>query len=194
MKILLTATTGGIGSAIKKMLENSGHELTIVNHADVDLASSEEIFALARSLKDRTFDWFIFAHGLIDEKNIESTFKVNTLSNIYLTESLFKTLALHGGVIFTSSTAGITGNGKYPVYAASKGAVNIYVKSMARAFPSYYFFSVCPGPTETQMLRDLKLDIKGQSADVVARAVKAIMNGMYQSGDIITVKNGQFYA
>ena len=177
MKILLTGSTGGIGSAIHKVLE--GNEV-ICPTGDV------RTLEYMADIPPIGYDWLIFAHGTIDESDMQDTFDVNLLSNIYMTQHY----APRKGVIYISSTAGINGNGKFPIYAASKAALNSYTKSMAMAHPEVGFYAICPGPTDTKMWRDLKLEGTPQKPEAVAEAVQWVMSGEVPSGNIIIVRNG----
>ncbi len=85
--------------------------------------------------------------------------------------------------------SGMEGNGGYPIYSASKAALNMYAKLIAKKRNCYV---ICPGATDTKMRQRLGLS-KGQSPEVVAEAVEYIMQGRYNSGDIIKVKNGKIY-
>lgn len=174
MKILLTGATGGIGSAIKEALKE--HEVATMGRPDMFMISEQ-------------FDWVIFAHGIIDEQDIEGTFEANTFSCIKLTEDLVSDVT--EGIIFISSTAAIHGNDTFPVYAASKAAINNYTKSLARKHKDISFYALCPGPTNTKMWRDLGLDGEAQDPSEVAKAVKWIMDGEFISGDVITVRSGE---
>lgn len=167
MKILLTGYRGGIGSAIKKKL--SQHEIICVAHATI--YTVEE------------FDWMICAHGVINEADVKETFMANVISNIRLAQTIFTK-----NIIFISSTAGIKGNDKYPIYSASKAALNMYCKSIASKVNCY---ALCPGPTDTPMWRNLGLEGKAQSPVEVAKVVERIMAEEFKSGDIITVRNGE---
>lgn len=166
MKIILTGGTGGIGSAIRDQLEN--HDLTWVAHADVDRSELEDV------------DWLICAHGVLNENDILGTFMANTITSIYLAEHMQQ-----GSVIFISSTAAINGNSGYPVYAASKAALNTYCKSKSNCY------ALCPGPTDTAMWRKLGLPGKAQDPKEVAKAVQMIIDGEFHPGHIITVRNGE---
>lgn len=173
MKILLTGATGGIGSAIKESLQT--HEVYSPKQGEFICTDN--------------YDWLIFAQGLIEEFNINRLFEANVVSQIGITERMRP--HLKQGVIYISSTAGINGNSKFPVYSASKAALNCYAKAMAKAHPKLQFYAVCPGPTDTKMWRSLGLEGKAQSPEVVAKAVSIIMKGIcYTSGAIIEVRNG----
>lgn len=178
MKILLTGATGGIGSAIKKSLK--GHE---VYAPKGDLSTVKGV----KGIPKESYDWLIFAHGFIGEEAEETTFLVNTVSCIAMTKLFMPSK----GVIFIASTAGLYGNDKFPVYAASKAAIIMYATSLVKKHPEVAFFTVCPGPTDTKMWRGLGLEGTPQPPSAVADVVHAIMEGGYKSGDIITVRNGQ---
>lgn len=166
MKIFLTGQTGGIGTAIREYLK------------DYQLVHFPE-----------EVDWLIFAHGVIGEQNIEQTFGVNTMNCIMLTEKFLP--YLKKGVIYISSTAGRRGNTKFPIYSASKAALNSYAETMARKHPELQFYALCPGPTNTAMWRKLELGGDAQEPVEVAKAVQAILDGGFKSGDIITVRDGK---
>lgn len=165
MKILLMGATGGIGSAIKESLKE---------HSFEDY--------------ENEIDWLIFAQGIINESSIEQTFEVNTNLCISLTKRLIRNIKR--GVIYISSTSGIRGNTRFPIYSASKAAVNSYAQTMARSYADIQFYALCPGPTNTKMWQSLGLAGEAQEPSEVARAVKEIMDGKYKSGDIITVRDG----
>lgn len=164
MKIYLTGETGGIGLAIKEYFKDNNFRPT------------EEI------------DWVIMAHGVLNEEKIRDTFEVNVEHCIYVTQELIP--RLKKGIIYISSTAGIRGNTKLPIYSASKAALNSYAQTMARKHLDLQFYALCPGPTNTKMWQSLGLEGKAQDPSEVAKAVQRIMTGEFKSGDIITVRNG----
>lgn len=165
MKILLTGATGGIGSAIKESL--AGCEF-FDEPSDVD--------------------WNIFAHGMIDENKMVDTFYVNTIRCMIITEA--QLARTKQGFIYISSTAAIGGNSRFPVYSASKAALNTYCKAMAKKYPDKEFYSILPGPTNTKMWKSLGISGQAQEPSEVAKAVRMAMDGAFCSGDLIQVRNG----
>jgi len=200
--ILITGAAGGIGSAIKKTLEKEGNRVTSVRRDEADLSSYANIAKFEQKISsDRLqFDWLVLAHGFIDSEtdfehqapeNIKRTFAINTLAGIYFAQLFLKHVSAGGGIIFIASTAGLHGNDIYPVYAASKAAINTFAKALARRYKGRRFYSVCPGPTDTAMWQKIggAHDDAQDPADV-AKAVTEIISGAYTSGDVIVVRDG----
>lgn len=165
MKYTITGFTGGIGSAIVASL---APELPTAGVKDID--------------------WLICAHGFIGEGDIEETFTANVMSCIKYTELFLPTLKQ--GVIYISSAAALTANARFPIYAASKAALNTYAQAMAKAHPELQFYAICPGPTNTKMWRSLGLSGKAQEPRCVAEVVKLAIEGTFKSGAIISVRDG----
>lgn len=166
MKILLRGASGGIGSAIKEFLKE--HEINTI---------------------EMEVDWVIFAQGVMSEEDVEDTFRVNTFHCIQTTQDFLPITKY--GFIYISSTAALGGNSKYPVYSASKAALNVYAKAMQKAHPELQFYALCPGPTNTAMWRGLGLEGVAQEPVEVAKAVQRIMAGEFKGNVIVTVRNGE---
>ena len=204
MQILITGTTGGIGSAIKKTLSETGATIVEINRNEIDFSSFSEIQNVSKtSLANTSFDWIIFAHGYVDAEKefqkqkpeeIEKIFAINTLSVIYLTQLFLKNIPAGGGIIYLSSTAALTSNGFTPAYSASKAAINTFAQAISRNQSHLSLYSICPGPTATPMLEKLKGDMaRAQSPDAVAQLIKNLIEKKtdYKSGDLIELRNGQ---
>lgn len=166
MKILITGITGGIGSAIERRL-----------------ARQHEIIGMGRptEMPHQDIDWLICAHGSLNEDDLIGTFFANTISTIRLIQST------KCPVIVISSTAAFKGNDRYPIYSASKAAINTYCKSISGSRECY---AVCPGPTDTKLWHELGIEGEPQDPDEVAKAVERVIAGDFHSGDPITVRNG----
>ena len=201
--ILITGARGGIGSAISKLQRQEGHRVLETDHADADVASYDAVQALEKKILSEvsSIDWLICAHGFIDDEttlekqtpeNIRSTFDVNILSIIYIAQRFLPHLRDGGGMLALSSTAGLIANGNYAAYSASKAAVNSFMQGLARNRPAHRFFSVCPGPTETSMLKKTGRS-GGQDPEDVAQLVSDIIAGTEpsESGDIWMIRGGE---
>ena len=196
--ILLTGANGGIGSVIKKVLEQNGDSVIGLERKDADLGSYDDSKKLATSLSD-DIDWIICAHGYIDPETnlenqnpeaIEETFRVNILSLFYIAQLFLKRLKM--GMIFISSTSGIAANGRHAAYSASKAGVNSFAQALARNRVKQTFIALCPGPTATTMRARVGV-AGGQDPSEVAKIVVEIVSsaGEYRSGDIISVRDGK---
>lgn len=201
--ILLTGANGGIGSTIKKIFEQNGDIVIAVTSADADLSKFENVQQLAEKILTQTpkIDWLICAHGYIDTKtvleeqtaqDIEATFAVNSLSLFWLAKEFLSLIPAGGGMVVISSSTGLSPNGRYAAYSASKAAANAFVQAMARNRPEKKFFAVAPGPTNTTMRERVAHDAAlMQSPVVIAEEIKKIVadEGDYKSGDVILIKD-----
>jgi len=171
-----------------------------------DLAQYTELKKLYKNIyeKFKTIDWIVHSSGYIDIKEtfsskistplIQNTFAVNTFSPIYLTQQFLKHIKRDGGVIYISSTAGIHGNDKFPIYSASKGALNNYSEALAKYLAAKKISSivVCPGPTNTPMREKVAHDASDQQSPyTIASVIQKIIGrkSVYKNGDIIIVRN-----
>lgn len=221
--VLVTGARGGIGSAvIRTLLAENAYRIIAVTrpepladteilfegsdrliHKSFDLSLYSEILKLEASIVEDKLDldWMIIAHGYIDsEKILENqrsddilkTFQLNILSVIYLCQLLLR--HVNGGIICVSSTAGLNANGRYAAYSASKAAVNNFMQALARNRPTLSFFTICAGPTRTQMLEKIGGEsTAAQDASVVGDLMLQIISqhANYKSGDIIVVRDGR---
>lgn len=82
---------------------------------------------------------------------------INLGGTLHLTQALLPAMiaAGKGKVVNVSSDAGRVGSGGETTYAAAKGGVIAFTKSLAREVARYSINvnCVCPGPTDTPMLR-----------------------------------------
>ena len=201
--ILITGAQGGIGSTTARALQKRGDRIIEIGHVDADLTSYNAVRLLEEKItsKENIIDWIVCAHGFIDDEttlekqtpeNIRSTFDVNILSIIYIAQRFLPHLRDGGGMLALSSTAGLIANGNYAAYSASKAAVNSFMQGVARNRPAHRFFSVCPGPTETSMLKKTGRS-GGQDPEDVAQLVSDIIAGAEpsESGDIWMIRGGE---
>jgi len=89
------------------------------------------------------------------DSDIDALFKVNVISPIKFTKYLLRSMARakSGRVVNVSSVVGQTGYSGLSVYAATKGALNSFTKSLAREVGrlSITVNSIAPGFMETEM-------------------------------------------
>ena len=82
-------------------------------------------------------------------------------------------------MISISSTAGVWGNPDYPIYSSSKAALNVFTSSIHKKWltQNKYAFSICPGPTNTQMRERIARDAAlHQKTNIVAEYIGKILS------------------
>ena len=117
----------------------------------------------------QVFDWFGKIDVLVNnvgwdkqalfidttEELWEKLIAINLMSAIYCTHAALAKMIDQGEgkIIFISSDAGRVGNSGEAVYAACKGAIISFAKTMARELARHKINVnvVCPGPTETAL-------------------------------------------
>jgi len=96
---------------------------------------------------------------------------INLFSFLNTSHIVLKGMAERGGgrVVFISSDAGRVGSSGEAVYAACKGGMIAFCKTMARelARKNIVLNTICPGPTDTELLR-------GQGEKLIAALERAI--------------------
>ena len=98
----------------------------------------------------------------VSDEKLRKIFAVNTCAPVLIFEGLIEAgkLKNNSSVVFTSS---IDGNGNYTmgnsVYSASKAGISEYVRHAAIKYggKNIRVNAVCPGMTETNLLRDNKV-------------------------------------
>jgi len=93
----------------------------------------------------------------IDMADYELAMDLNVRSVLVTTEAALPELRARGGgaLLFTASTSGLRGSAFSPVYSAAKFGIVGMVRSMAKRYApeGIRVNAVCPGPTDTPMLR-----------------------------------------
>lgn len=201
--ILVTGASGGIGSAIVRLLSSRGETvIPIVRHTNrvsnlppepasmsVDLADKESIRQLSVAIRGHcdSVKWFIHCAGYIDtdgtHESVEKNFAINTFAPISLTESLIDKIQPGGGVVFITSTAGIWGSPAWPIYSASKSALHGYAFALQKRIgDNRRCVVIAPGPTNTPMRERVAHDAAAhQSPETVAAHVIEILDAPYDA-------------
>jgi NAD(P)-dependent dehydrogenase (short-subunit alcohol dehydrogenase family) len=101
------------------------------------------------------------AYGLdFSEADWEATLALNLTTPVMATRYALPLLrrAARGtaSIIFTSSVSGLVASPASPIYSATKGGVVLFMKAIAVALgpEGIRANAICPGPTETPMLRE----------------------------------------
>ena len=177
-KILITGASSGLGKELAINCSKAGAEviitgrnksrLTEVSECDTkiqshicDLHSEEDIKTLIKMLPK--LDGVIFSAGIIeyipvkllDKNRIKNTMSINFDGQVLLTQQLIKNKILNpnSSLVYISSIAsklGVTGTA---MYAASKAALNSFVKVTASELASQKIRAnyICPGIILTPM-------------------------------------------
>jgi NAD(P)-dependent dehydrogenase (short-subunit alcohol dehydrogenase family) len=130
------------------LVNNAGITKHVQNHADLDGLSKEDFLRL---------------------------YAVNTVGPFQMLRACRPLLeaAEHPSVLMTSSIAAVTGAGSSVAYAASKGALNTMVLSLARALaPKIRVNAICPGFMDTRWFSSVFGEEKAQRVrENVAKSV-----------------------
>jgi 2-hydroxycyclohexanecarboxyl-CoA dehydrogenase len=151
---------------------------------DVDLADDQSIadFAAATVERHGPVEVLVNNAGITQvERFLESDpatwdrqWQVNLKAPMLLTQALAGGMAERGWgrVVFVASDAGRTGSGGEAVYSACKAGVIGFAKTLAREMARNQVTSnvVCPGPTDTPMLRA----VAAERPKLVDSLVKAV--------------------
>ncbi|GBD25866.1 3-oxoacyl-[acyl-carrier-protein] reductase FabG [bacterium HR30] len=109
----------------------------------------------------------------------EQLIAVNLLGPIYVTREVIDDMihARRGRLVFVSSDAARVGSSGEAVYSAAKGGLLSFAKTLARELARYQITAnvVCPGPTETPLLDEVRSSEAG--AKIIAAMTKAIPLG-----------------
>ena len=192
-RALITGAAGGIGSQCARLLAGSGAELVLtdVNHAGLeqlaaDLGTATEVTVLSGELTSKEgrtklgkaaeelggIDFLLPAAGIypespltnITDEDWDLTIAVNLTSIFALTRDLVPHLKPGGSIVNFGSIAGARGSKNHSHYAASKGAIAAFTRSIAQelAERGIRANTIAPGIIATSMADEL-LSVAGDS-------------------------------
>jgi 2-hydroxycyclohexanecarboxyl-CoA dehydrogenase len=176
-RALVTGATKGIGLAVARRLAADGFEVVIcARNADEVAAVADELggtgvaldvaevdavhdavtelgtlAVLVNNAGHDDFGWFVHTTPerwrRLLAVNVEGTFAATRAALPAMYE------ARYGRIVNVSSEAGRLGSNGNAVYAASKGAINAFTKSIAREGARYGVTAnaICPGPIDTPL-------------------------------------------
>jgi NAD(P)-dependent dehydrogenase (short-subunit alcohol dehydrogenase family) len=183
-RVLVTGSTRGIGHAAARRLLEEGATVILHGRTPQAVAHATDAFGrefgdrasgLAADLADRgqcrrlsarvgAVDVLVNCAGVYEEVPIEAAddahwrriLDVNTTAPWLLAQALLPGLRERAGVIVNvSSDSGLLGYPGSAVYCASKGALIGLTRALAvELAPAVRVLAVCPGPVETDMMRD----------------------------------------
>jgi 3-oxoacyl-[acyl-carrier protein] reductase len=161
--VIIIGGTGGIGSATAKKFAESGEwKVVVTGREDLDVTNSESVesfFSKFDQIDCLVNCAGIFGNKTLLEYDLESINKVIAVNEVgtYLCTQAVLSKMTSGSIINISSVAGQVGSGSDPIYAATKGAILAFTKSMAKALaPKIRVNCVAPGVTDTGLLEARK--------------------------------------
>ena len=198
---LITGASGVIGGACAKALDEKGYALVLQYHDHPERAQ-----ALVKTLPEDTP--VLLCHAditRVSEAEMDRLYSVNVKGAMLLTKGAIPHMLKKegGAIVHLSSMWGLTGGACEAVYSASKGALNGFVKAMAKELaPSHIRVNaVAPGLVPSPMNASLneedlivfqeetplgKLITPEQVADAVCYLAEAEM----VTGQILSVDGG----
>lgn len=188
--VIITGGTGGIGSAVAKKFEESGEwKVVVTGREDMDVTnptSVEKFFSQYEQIDCLVNCAGIFGNKSLAEYDLESINKViavNEIGTYLCTQAVLQKMTI-GSIVNISSVAGQVGSGADPIYAATKGAILAFTKSMAKMLvPKIRVNCVSPGITDTGLLdarkwTDIAFDVDQTPMGKMAEA-SDIANAIY---------------
>lgn len=183
MKLLITGTSRGIGKSIAQKLLDKGHKVIGTSrstntpfpnnqsykHIECDLAEKSDLQKLKKVFQGNEIPEVLVNNaGMFEEAqfdisddqwlaNWDKTMQVNLRSMALISKwalNAWKENEVEGRLINISSRAGYRGDtGEYASYAASKGGMVAFTKSIARSFGKHGItaYTIAPGFVDTDM-------------------------------------------
>jgi NAD(P)-dependent dehydrogenase (short-subunit alcohol dehydrogenase family) len=183
MKVLVTGTSRGIGRSIAQKLLDKGHEVIGTSrstdhdfpknenyrHIKCDLSENDDINKLKEVFQETKIPEVLINNaGMFEEaqfdipdedwlENWDKTLQVNLRSSALISKwalNAWTNSGIEGRLINISSRAGYRGDtGEYASYAASKGGMVAFTKSIARSFGKHGItaYTIAPGFVDTDM-------------------------------------------
>lgn len=211
--ILVIGASSEIASAIMTKLRKADYTILTTSRTgedttySLDLTNGKSMSEFEADIGDTPLYFILYCAGFI--KSIEPTEhftggyandseQVNFSSAARLLNKFSRNIVHGGGAIALSSTAAIWGNPQFPIYSSWKGALNTFIQSLNKQQKESgrHFFSICPGPTNTQMREVIAGDAdKQQSPNVVADYIVKVLEHPkeYSQSPILIIRDGALY-
>jgi ribitol-5-phosphate 2-dehydrogenase (NADP+) / D-ribitol-5-phosphate cytidylyltransferase len=203
-RIVVTGGTGGIGSALCKLLEEEGAvpialSLSSQNYS-VDLTSYPDVRAVFdKILQDLgPLDGLINSIGLLKTKQLsELSFEeIDLLIATNLTAVIYSCKCAHlregAHIVNIASSSYIRGRKNYAIYASAKAAIVNFTQGLAEERPDLFINAIVPQRTQTAMRLDNFPDEDPSTLLNPKEVAKEILNLLKQksiTGTIVEVRN-----
>jgi NAD(P)-dependent dehydrogenase (short-subunit alcohol dehydrogenase family) len=111
----------------------------------------------------------------VEEAEWDRVFAINVKGTWLALKAVLPRMARGGAIVTIASGAGLVGNTVFPTYSASKGAVVLMTRSVAKghAAQGIRANAVCPGQIETPMLRSV-FTAAGEGAEALEAGFRAM--------------------
>jgi len=192
-KMLITGGQGDIAQAIAERYKDE-YELYLPSSKELDVTDKNSV---KEYIKDLEFDVLINNAGTIHPKRIlesdeelwERDVKVNLIGPYFVTKRVLETNK-NALIINISSTAAFNSYKDWSSYCASKAGLVTFTKCLAE--DGFDAFVLCPGAILTKFRDDLNLsNDDAMSQDQFVSHFENVMQGNYQSGDVIFVRKNE---
>lgn len=211
--ILIIGASSEIAQAVIKKLDATNYTILTTMRSGgnstytLDLADDNSISEFETTIDGTPLYCVLYCAGFITPAEQTQLFsseyskmseRINFTAAVRLLNRLTANIQDGGVVAGLSSTAGIWGSPQFPIYSSWKGALNTFLQSLHKQQKEKgkHIFSVCPGPTNTQMRQSLAGDAeKHQSPDVVAKFVVEIIENptMFAHAPILVIREMNLY-
>ena len=223
-KVLITGATGSIGEAIVREYAKNGYFVYIHYHSNQSKAQSllDEIgegeilsfdikdkLAIRSSLEGLDVDVLVNNAGItrdnlfffMEDDEWEDVIETNLNALFYITKVISKNMMKRkkGSIVNVASISGISGNAGQANYAASKGGVIAFTKSLAIELGRYHIRvnALAPGIIRSEMIesiphiKELKKLIPlrrfGEPEEVAKCAYFIGHEASYVSGEVLNI-------
>lgn len=198
----------------KKLVENEGRKCTLIKGDLTRKAFREKCAEKIKSLWGN-LDILVNNAGIhtskdslekVKDEQIQETFETNIISMISLTRLFLPMMGEGGRIICTTSVTAYRGSDHLIDYAATKGAILSFIRSLAAnlAEKKILVNGIAPGPIWTPLVKeafddlsefgkDTPLKRAGQPSEVApAYVFLASRDADYITGEVIHINGGDF--
>jgi len=153
----------GVAQVVEEITQGGGDAFAIAADLRDDAAAADIVERTAAHYGRLDFVWNHLGHPGpaavegVDMAEYELAVDLNLRSQLVTTEAAIPHMRKAGGgsLVYTASTAGISGSPQSPVYSMVKHGIVGFVRSLSRRLgpENIRVNAVCPGPIDTPMLR-----------------------------------------